>query len=538
MLLKRRAQLLAGILVLILVASCSLFVKYAENEFSYKERVESDKKKLSLVFSHNINGETHPCGCRHFPLGGLPQVAGLHSELKKKSEIVYVDTGDTFFPSITIPKSIRKSILFGAENLAKGLGDLKLTFFTPGDQDLAAGPEFLNKITKTFRMLIANQKEPGPLKAKKFGELQVNKNRFFFIGLVDPSLYPEKYRKHFISPEEGLKSAIALIEKNGYKRESQAHRLIILSHLGIDRDRVLAHKFPQINWIIGAHTQSFLRMPEVEGNTKIVQVLSRNHYVGEVRFDLLGNRNHDTYEIHEIRDALSKKLKPNPFTKFIDDHKAQMKAIQLKEQGTPITSTVTKQRTAKACMECHTDQGKHWQKTAHSIAFIGLVKAKEEHNLKCVNCHVQGLGQAGGPKNSKDLIHWQGKFSRSELSAKRKAYFDGLWKKLPPQKSARGLSKKQIEVKAKLWEKHDEENKVSHNFANIQCLNCHNQKEQHPFDFNKEAINYKKRQNELRSQCLNCHNSDQSPEWYDKGKVKEAYFQKQYTKISCPAQEN
>ena len=87
--------------LVLLLSSCSLFIsKVDEGEAAKKSEKPAN---LSLVFSHNISGETHPCGCRNFPLGGLPQVAGLFHNLSENSEVFYVDTGDTFFPSSVIP---------------------------------------------------------------------------------------------------------------------------------------------------------------------------------------------------------------------------------------------------------------------------------------------------------------------------------------------------------------------------------------------------------------------------------------------------
>ncbi len=84
---------------LIVVSSCSYYIAKVDEKHVTKASVE---KKFSLLFSHNISGETHPCGCRNFPLGGLPQVAGLFADIQKESDILYVDTGDTFFPSSVV----------------------------------------------------------------------------------------------------------------------------------------------------------------------------------------------------------------------------------------------------------------------------------------------------------------------------------------------------------------------------------------------------------------------------------------------------
>src|SRR5438105_2293853 len=119
------------------LSSCSDLAKMDQKESEKKKSLAPSN--FSLVFSHNISGETHPCGCRNFPLGGLPQVAGLFADLSKKSEVFYVDTGDTFFPSTVIPSTMKDSLSFAANNLALGLEELGLKYFVPGDQDFALG---------------------------------------------------------------------------------------------------------------------------------------------------------------------------------------------------------------------------------------------------------------------------------------------------------------------------------------------------------------------------------------------------------------
>ena len=128
-----------------------------------------DSKELSIVFSHNINGETHPCGCRHFPLGGLPQVAGKLHELKAKGEVILLDTGDMLFPSPNLPPTMKDSFTFGAENLAVGMDQMGLKYAIPGDQDLALGTPFLKTLLEKskFQYLVMNFSDPKILPHKR-----------------------------------------------------------------------------------------------------------------------------------------------------------------------------------------------------------------------------------------------------------------------------------------------------------------------------------------------------------------------------------
>jgi hypothetical protein len=97
-------------LPLLLLLGCSKMTQVLDSRYdeSFDKNYNSDT--LGLVFSNNINGETHPCGCRQHPLGGLAQVAGAMYSFKQKLPIIYVDSGDTFFPSPKHPEDVKKII--------------------------------------------------------------------------------------------------------------------------------------------------------------------------------------------------------------------------------------------------------------------------------------------------------------------------------------------------------------------------------------------------------------------------------------------
>jgi 2',3'-cyclic-nucleotide 2'-phosphodiesterase (5'-nucleotidase family) len=312
-----------------LLSSCSFFIaKVDESADSKKSLVPAN---LALVFSHNLSGETHPCGCRNFPLGGLPQVAGLFNNLSKTGEVFYVDTGDTFFPSSAIPSTMKDSLSFAANNLALGLDQIGLKYFVPGDQDFALGIDFLKTMTNTrhFEFLISNLKNESSIKHKRFAVIERNKSKIFLIGFVAPDVFNDKTADLFTDIPTTLPKVIEEIKAAGYDQNNPYHRLVVLSHAGFDPDEILAQKFPFIDWIIGAHSQSFLRYSRDVGNVKIVQTLSKNHYVGNINIDTKAKKQSDTYVLHEVRDELEKSLNPNPFRKFIDDHKEKMNEIQL-----------------------------------------------------------------------------------------------------------------------------------------------------------------------------------------------------------------
>ena len=514
--------------VLILITSCSYYVAKIDEKNVVPASVN---KKFSLLFSHNISGETHPCGCRNFPLGGLPQVAGYFDAVSKDSEILYVDTGDTFFPSSVVPATMKQSLTFAAENLAIGLEQVGLKYFVPGDQDFAMGFDFLKQLAekRKFDFLIANLKDENSIKHKRFAVVDRGQTKVFLIGLVDPEAMLGEAANYFESPATALPEVLKEVKAAGYVEANAYHRLVVLSHAGIDPDAALARQFPMIDWIIGAHSQSFLRFSQDEGNVKIVQVLSKNHYIGEIKMDLNSKKQTDTYAIAEIRDELEKNLSPNPMRSFIDDHKAKMNDLQIKEQaamGMSATdmqkmahANVKKFKTASSCIQCHTAQADFWQGTAHSIAYTTLINVGEPNNLSCVGCHSLGLNDPKGFSTVKDMVTFKKKPAIDYWNEVKK-----MGAHIPSVRNAAPEERKKVSVQ---WFALDKKTQATHNFANVQCLNCHSTADNHPKEKSPAA--------NIKDKCLSCHTPDQSPEWYESGiKVKKDVFDEHYKKVSCP----
>lgn len=514
--------------LLFLLISCDQFVKSTDGEY-FNEYKGSEKKDIQIIFSHNINGETHPCGCRNFPLGGLPQAYGVVKSEEKKSPTLYVDSGDTFFPSPIIAEFLLKSSKYTADKIAQALSMQGLAFMTPGDQDFALGAEFLAGLQKKHNLtfLLSNAKKDFKVPHKKLIHIKQGDIDLYFIGVLDPSLLKPEMRSSFVSPDQILKSAIEEIKKKSSDKKTR--RIILMSHSGLEVDRALAKQFKDIDWIIGAHSQSYLRFSEDVGTTQIGQVLSRNHFLGKITIPQVSQKK-DKYEIIEARDETKDLIKKNPMISWLTVYKSELDKIQESEQNSiGVSATFDHLPTSKNCMECHTKQGEFWQGTAHSISFKTLIDAKAANNTTCIGCHSVGYKDAKGYLIPKKIV----------ISDKEKFDITTYWSEFNskiklPGKSVRDLSSKERLGVAKEWAKHDTKFEVTHNFANVQCLNCHVQTNDHPFDTaNKLKPDYQKA-------CLNCHTADQSPEWYTKDakgladKPNVDYISKKIKDVSCP----
>lgn len=516
------------VLSLMILASCMQFVQMTDDAYFESIDPKTKSENLNLVFSHNINGEMHPCGCRNFPLGGMAQAAGKLYELKKSSPTIYVDSGDAFFMSSVVPDSLRSSQEFTAHSIHNSFNKLGLKLFVPGDQDFALGEDFLTKLSmsSTYSFLSSNLNKNSQIKAKRWHQVNYGKRKIIFVGITHPETVP-KFKNLFNEVTKSLKETFKSIKKKGVDLRNAT--VILLSHSGIDNDKKIAKSFPFISWIIGSHTQSFLKEPITIGSTKIVQVLSRNHYLGYIQIPA-DVKQRSSYQIIETRDELKNLWKKNPFIKWLEDYKVELEKVQTKEQEKIAQnfSQNTLAPTFNSCTECHEKQVEFWQGTAHSLALVTLHKDKAINNPACIKCH--------------SLNHNKDFTSKKNVIITEKNH-DQYWKEFNSifenTKSVRKISKKKRVKLSKKWVKLDEKFELAHNFGNVQCLNCHDLDYNHPFALD----NNPKKETDYKSKCLKCHTTDQSPSWYDKdskGIAKNLnlkYFNAKLKSVSCPKHE-
>lgn len=96
------------------------------------------------------------------------------------------------------------------------------------------------------------------------------------IGLTAPfNDYYELLDWHVSSPYEELEKHISNLKES-------TDVIVLLSHLGINDDREIARRFPDIDVIIGGHTHHLLRTGEELNNTIITAAGKHCSYVGEV----------------------------------------------------------------------------------------------------------------------------------------------------------------------------------------------------------------------------------------------------------------
>jgi 2',3'-cyclic-nucleotide 2'-phosphodiesterase (5'-nucleotidase family) len=150
-----------------------------------------------------------------------------------------------------------------------------------GEGDLSWGIRGLKNLASmvSFPFLCANLSgEPLP-EIKPYICKNIQDVHIGIIGLSPAQKLLERHHS-ITAPEEGLKGALADLEK------MKVDLVVLLSHLGIEKDRELARLFPSLHVIIGGHSHVRLDEPERAGNTLIVHGGAYGEYLGSLVLDV------------------------------------------------------------------------------------------------------------------------------------------------------------------------------------------------------------------------------------------------------------
>lgn len=93
------------------------------------------------------------------------------------------------------------------------------------------------------------------------------------------NVFYELFGMRVKDPEEEIKRVLADYKGVDYDL------LVVLSHLGLEKDRKIASRFPCISVIVGGHSHTVLDKPVVENGVIIVQAGQFGEYLGELVID-------------------------------------------------------------------------------------------------------------------------------------------------------------------------------------------------------------------------------------------------------------
>ncbi len=234
-----------------------------------KERIQ----KLTILHTNDVHSRIDPFpldGSRNAGLAGVARRAALLKKIRSEEEhVLLLDAGDIF-------QGTPYFNLYGGELELKLMSQMGYDAATLGNHDFDNGIEgFVKQMPHAnFPFLCANYdfnntalyNKTKPYKVFRKGDLKIGVLGvgIELEGLVEQKNYGETI---YLDP---------IIQANKYasilKNEEHCDLVICLSHLGYKyreqkvSDQILAKETENIDLIIGAHTHTFMRAPEVLKN--------------------------------------------------------------------------------------------------------------------------------------------------------------------------------------------------------------------------------------------------------------------------------
>lgn len=253
-------------------------------------------QEINILFTNSANGVIQNCYCPDTHLGGLEKRAHFIQEYKKEHpDILLVDNGDNFIEYMSpgfdqVITATMKMLEYDVINL--------------GDQDVAYA-------TEEYLELEALVRVPGEdIKLRKGGI------KYSIFPLLHPGttrFYPD-----FIFIEFEINDYQEQIEAWLNRIYVQDSFKILLSHAGFDQDKELAKAYPEIDLIVGGHSQTVVDTPLIVSGVPIVQAGGYAGYVGEINLSMKDSGYEiSSYQLH----ALPPEAPDDPgVLKLIDQH--------------------------------------------------------------------------------------------------------------------------------------------------------------------------------------------------------------------------
>jgi len=235
------------------------------------------REHLTIIYTSDLLGKVRSCGCAVEDVGGLGRRVSYVEDVRGSvRNLLVFDVGDAFGLDLSYSRA-------EAELTVDSYELMGLDVFTPGETDFIFGLDFLKDLAEraTFDIVAANILDPATGKPV-FGPRYVVRElkdgiRIGVTGVLDDAIRFPGYidTSHFTvaPPEETLREVITEMKR-------EADILILLSHMGLERSRVVAGAFGEFDLIIVGHGKPIIKKTEQVGETVLLATGGLGQYIG------------------------------------------------------------------------------------------------------------------------------------------------------------------------------------------------------------------------------------------------------------------
>jgi 5'-nucleotidase / UDP-sugar diphosphatase len=243
-----------------------------------------------ILSTASVGGETITCGCQKKELGGLARRATfIKTQRAKNPATILVDAGD-FGSHVEYEPWMRTE--FQIDMMAK----LGYDVVTPGPSEMVMGLEKQRALyarAPRIKVVSANivDKKTGKPLWDDFTIVERGAVKFAVTGVTDRAPYDFKTSQgmnkgddfDFRDPKTSLQRIIPQMRQ-------QADVVVVLLHTGSDDAKRMLEGVSGIDAVIVGHLPEYKFLPEVAGNTVLVQTGARGQYMGRLELILSGNK--------------------------------------------------------------------------------------------------------------------------------------------------------------------------------------------------------------------------------------------------------
>lgn len=192
----------------------------------------------------------------HASIENMPKLKTIINEYEKRGEVIVVDSGDrvsgnAYVDDATIP---------GAP-IIELMNDVGYDIATLGNHEFDKGSEVLNAMISCakFPIVCANvEAKNGATTLQPYTIIEHYGVEFGFVGIVDTDNHGkplggnDSYTNYTFTPD--VETACRVCEEIA----PNCDFVILLSHMGLDRDIIVAEQSPHCHWIAGGHSHDLV----------------------------------------------------------------------------------------------------------------------------------------------------------------------------------------------------------------------------------------------------------------------------------------
>ena len=210
----------------------------------------------------------------HAVIESMPKLATIVKEYEERGEVIVVDSGDRVSGNAYVDDASEPGT-----PIIKLMNDIGYDVATLGNHEFDKGSEALDAMIACaeFPIVCGNvESHNGATTLPPYAIIKRCGVEFGFVGIVDtdnngkPLGGNASYTNYTFSPD--IETAYSLCEEVS----SQCDMVILLSHMGLDRDIILAEQNVACDWIAGGHSHDLVN--EQYNNTHISQNKNKLRY--------------------------------------------------------------------------------------------------------------------------------------------------------------------------------------------------------------------------------------------------------------------